>query len=249
MQVVSKELVNGKRVLLRLDLDVPLEKATDNSGWWIVIDDYRLKAALSTVKLCLENAEQVIVIGHIGRPDGKVVLELSTEPIKAWFKSQGLNNEKLLVEENLRFNLGEGSCDIDFAKQLAGKADFFVNEAFAAHHPAASTTILPTLLPHGVGLRFAKEVETLSKIRNDPKKPLVAIVGGVKIEDKYPAILALAKFCDAVLVGGLLAQNIKDQKLEVPMNTMVGKLSESGIDMADETIEAFIKLIKKTLNR
>ena len=167
MQVVSKELVNGKRVLLRLDLDVPLEKATDNSGQWIVIDDYRLKAALSTVKLCLENAEQVIVIGHIGRPDGKVVLELSTEPIKAWFKSQGLNNEKLLVEENLRFNLGEGSCDIDFAKQLAGKADFFVNEAFGAHHPAASTTILPTLLPHGVGLRFATEVETLSKIRNE----------------------------------------------------------------------------------
>lgn len=248
---VSQDLLKGKKVLLRLDLDVPLNNLQ-------VAEDYRLKAALPTIKLCAENADQVIMMGHLGRPKG-VDQAFSLKPVARWLEENlnlkvsfidGLNglgnlaNLKLILLENLRFNPGEDLSDPGFAKRLASLGDLFINEAFASHHASASTTTLPLLLPHVMGLRFAKEVELLGEVRKNPKKPLVAIIGGVKIEDKYPASLELSKFCDAVLVGGLLAQKIKEQKLQTPTNMMVGKLSESGIDMAEDTIDAFISLVK-----
>lgn len=256
MQVITPERVKDKKVLLRLDLDVPIEKGS--GGRVQVIEDYRLKAAIPTIKMCLHNAEKVIIIGHLGRPKGEEPA-LSLKPVAEWLeKNLGqeiaflsdlgdlslLGNLKISLLENLRFNPGEESCDLEFAKKLAQSSNFYINEAFAAHHKSASTTVLPTLLPHTAGLRFAEEVRVLGEVRDNPKKPFVAIIGGLKVEDKLPAILALSKIADAVLVGGLLAQNIKEQKIEVPMNVMVGKIAESGIDMAGETIDAFIKLIK-----
>lgn len=240
MQVVSKELVNGKKVLLRLDLDVPLGKGT--GGRVQVTEDFRLRAALPTVKLCLENASSVVAIGHVGRPEGKVVAGLSMEPIRAWFKNQGF---QLQIEENLRFNPGEDSCDLEFAKKLAQMGNFYINEAFAAHHKAASTTVLPTLLLHAAGLRFASEVEKLTKVRENPKKPFVAIMGGAKVEDKLPVIQALAQRADAVLVGGKLIHEIREKQPDLPKNVMVGKLNEDGFDIAAETVAAWAGLISK----
>lgn len=268
MQVITPERVKDKKVLLRLDLDVPLDQAT--GGRVQVAEDFRLKAAVPTIKMCLENAEKVVMMGHLGRPKGKES-SLSLKPVAEWLEKElgqeiaflsdlgnlgHLSNLKLVLLENLRFNPGEDTCDPEFAKKLAQNSNFYINEAFASHHKSASTTVLPSLFPHvknpegrlwprrAAGLRFFMEVEKLTQVRNSPKKPFVVIIGGVKIEDKLPAVLALARSTDAVLVGGLLAQNIKDSKVEVPMNVMVGKLSDSGIDMAEETIDAFIKLIK-----
>ena len=237
MQIVRAEMLKNRRVILRLDLDVKIENG-------LVVDDFRLKQAIPTIKLCLENAQSIRVIGHIGRPAGKVVGSLSVQPIIKWFQQHHLQSDNLIIEENLRFNSQEEQCDLAFAKQLARNTDLYINEAFAAHHPAASTTVLPTLLPHAAGLRFAKEVEVLTNVRKNPKRPFVAIIGGIKLEDKLPAVLQLSKIAEAVLVGGLLAQNIKDQKVEIPMNVMLGKLADNGLDMADETVESFIKLIK-----
>lgn len=235
--VVTPEFVSGKKVLLRYDLDV----ITDGQ-----IDDFRLKAGLPTLKMCLEHASSVTMIGHVGRPGGKEVEELSVTPIYQWLLNQGFRDElqskKLQLLENLRFDRGEEAADEDYARDLIHLTggDVFVNEAFAAHHKAASTTVLPTLLPHSAGLNFAKEVYELKKIKENPQKPLVAIIGGVKIEDKLSAILALAKIADSVIVGGRIAEEIR----EVSENVLVARLNEEGTDLSFQTIESWKEIIR-----
>ncbi|KKQ77908.1 MAG: Phosphoglycerate kinase [Candidatus Daviesbacteria bacterium GW2011_GWF2_38_6] len=196
MQVITKDLINGRRVLLRYDIDVVLHP----------LEDFKLKAGLETLKLCLENASKVILMGHLGRPEGKPVESLRVAPIVEWFKSQGFEPEIL---ENLRFDPREESGDLDYARELAQMGDFYINEAFSSYRPAVSTTVLPTLLPHAAGLHFAQEVEILTRVRNNPKKPFVAIMGGAKVTDKLPVIEVLAKKADAVLVGGKLVSEIR----------------------------------------
>lgn len=241
MRTVSAAAVRGKRVLLRIDLDVPTRNGQ-------VLEEYRLVAGLPTLELCLEYATSTVICGHMGRPNGKVVEGLSVAPIVGWFEKWYCDLElppgRLHILENLRFEPGEDASDLSFASELAAYGDVFINEAFASHRPASSTVIVPKLLPSFAGLHFATEVELLTSLRNNPKKPLIAIIGGVKVEDKYPSIVALAKFCDAVLVGGLLAVKIKEQNLPISPNVILGKRSESGIDIDETTIKAFSDVIK-----
>ena len=219
MVEVTPQLVSNRKVLLRLDLDVLI-------GSGQVKEDFRLKADLPTLKLCVDNAQLVTAIGHIGRPVGQVIENLRVAPIVEWFSNQGFAQDvksgKLKFLENLRFDPREEGLDERYAKELTSIGGFFVNEAFAAHHPASSTTILPTLLPHAAGLRFTKEVRVLTGVRENPKRPFVVIIGGVKVEDKLPAIKGLSKIADAVLVGGKLVQEIREQNLELPANVLVG---------------------------
>lgn len=238
MRVVNPDSVRGKKVLLRLDLDVSLKELS-------VSEDFRLRAGLPTLKLCLEHAGKVFVMGHIGRPVGKEVPELSVRPIVNWLEKNLADayfpEGTLRVLENLRFDPREEDADLSFAKELAGLGDVYVNEAFASHHPAASTTVLPALLPHFAGLRFAEEVKVLRKIRKNPVKPFVAIIGGIKLGDKLPAVLALSRAADAVLVGGKIAGELKGRN--VPGNVFPGKLNEAGTDIAPETIASWKPLI------
>ncbi len=223
-----------------MDLDIPIVHGK-------IMEDYRLEAGFPTLEMCLENASQVIVIGHIGRPEGQEVAELSVEPIHDWLEDHlgpdYLESGKLKLLENLRFEAGEDAASLDFAKELASFGDFYVNEAFASHHSAASTTVLPTLLPHTCGLRFAKEVEVLTRVRKNPTHPMVAIIGGVKLEDKLPAVLSLSQSADAVLVGGKIAAEIKDSQMTVPANVFVGQLNEAGADLAPSAVMAWEKVI------
>lgn len=263
MQVVTPEQVQGKKVLLRMDLDVPIQEGK-------VTEDFRLKAGLPTLNLCLNNAEQVIIMGHLGHPHGEDK-SLSVEPIYDWLVGQGLGlhleGGKLKLLENLRFDEGEDKCDLDYAKELASLGDpsttstalstsslrtsIFVNEAFAAYHFAASTTVLPTLLPHVAGLRFAQEVEKLTKIRDNPEHPLVIIIGGAKVEDKLPAVEAMAKIADYVLVGGRIAGEIfqgealRGKASPYNTNVLVADLNEEGTDITKETIEKWKPIISK----
>lgn len=247
MQVVNQKIISGKRVLLRLDLDVALGQATGNRLQ--VTEDYKIRAGIPTLKLCIQNASKVIIMGHLGRPDGHVVEQLKVAPIVKWLKSQGYTNDfesgKLEVLENLRFDPREEAGDLGYAKELASMGDFYVNEAFSSYRPAVSTTILPTLMSHAAGLRFAAEVKKLTEVRNNPKKPFIAIMGGAKVEDKLPVIKVLAQIADAVLVGGKLVAEIREQELELPKNVMVGKLNEDGFDIAEETTSAWGNLISK----
>ncbi|MCL4366266.1 phosphoglycerate kinase, partial [Patescibacteria group bacterium] len=170
-------------------------------------------------------------------------LKSSLQPIKEWLEKSLGQEVKLL--ENLRFDPREELEDEGFAKELAQMGDFYINEAFASYRPAVSTTILPKLLPHAAGLRFAKEVQVLTEVRENPKKPFVGIMGGAKVADKLPAINALAAKADAVLVGGKLIAEIREQHLEMPKNVMVGMLNEDGFDIALQTIEAWRSLISQ----
>lgn len=239
MQFLTEGLILGKRVLLRLDLDVTIENGR-------VVDDFRLLAGMETLGFCLDYASTVIIMGHIGRPKGEDP-SLTVKPIVDWLEEGyghiTLPEGKLHILENLRFEAGEDACDPSFTKELASYGDVYINEAFASHHPASSITELPKLLPHAAGFHFAQEVETLTKIRTNPDKPFVAVVGGAKVEDKLPAVLSLAKVADAVLVGGKIASEIKDQNTQIPPNVMLGKLTEDGQDLAPETIESWKSLI------
>lgn len=242
MQVVTADLIKDKIVLLRYDIDVEFKDGR-------VSESFRLKKGLQTLDLCLENASKVIMMGHIGRPQGEEP-QLSVEPIYYWLMNfdhyaKALESKKLRLLENLRFEEEEDRADLTYAKELASFGNFFVNEAFAAYHKAASTTVLPSLLPHAAGLNFNKEVEKLTQIRKDPQKPLVALVGGAKVEGKYRAVVELSKIADSVLVGGLLAQNIRERDLEVPENVILAHLSESGLDISTSSIEAFTEVLKK----
>jgi phosphoglycerate kinase len=241
MQIVSPELIKGKKVLLRLDIDVPIENGK-------ILEPYRLESGLETLKLCLEHAESVTCMGHIGRPGGVEVPELSVAPVVAWFedalKDMQLPEGKFNFLENLRFEKGEGDATIEYAQELAKLGDFFVMEAFASHRPSASTTVLPTLIPHAAGLRFAKEVEELTKVRENPLRPLVAVIGGAKIEDKLGVVEEMSKKADAVLIGGKLPHEIKEKGLNFPGNVLVARMNQSGFDLDLEVAAKFADVIK-----
>jgi phosphoglycerate kinase len=238
MQTVTPELIQGKKVLLRLDLDVPIAQGK-------VLDDFRLNAGMDTLDLCLQYAESVVVMGHIGRPKGEDPL-FSVKPVVEWFEEKFYHVElpegKLHIMENLRFEPGEQACDPNFAKELIACVDpqnqggvVYINDAFASHHPAASTTILPTLLPHAAGLRFTEEVNKLLGVRQNPQKPLVAIIGGAKIDDKLPVIQLFAQIADAVVVGGKLPAEIKEKKMQFGGNVYVAQMNEAGTDLSEQS--------------
>lgn len=249
MQIINSSLIAGKKVLLRLDIDVPLEFKVQSSKFKVK-EDFRLKAGIPTLNLCLQNALSVTILGHIGRPEGKVVEDLKVEPIRQWLVAQGyeedLINQKLILEENLRFNPGEEECNAEYAQKLADKGDIFINEAFASYRPAASTTVLPGLLPHAAGLRFAEEVRVLTEVRDNSKKPFIAITGGAKVEDKLPVIKALAQKADAVLVGGKLVHELRAGPA-LPPNVFVSRLNSEGTDIDNETIEKWRNWINKAV--
>jgi phosphoglycerate kinase len=233
---VRDQDVTGKRVLLRADLDVP-EK-----------EDFRFEAMVPTLKLLSEKGAEIIIIGHRGRPDGKTVEELRVAPIRQRLEKIA-DGIKFNILENLRFDSGEEVNDLEFAKKLAENGDLYVNEAFAVSHRShASIVSLPKLLPHSAGLRFVAEVENLSKILESPKKPVVAIVSGIK-KDKVEMARLLAKKVDKVLVGGRLPEFFGDNTDSIRMqdgeNLLIANLIMDKEDITLNSIDKFKEEIAK----
>ena len=197
----------------------------------------RLKTLIPTLDYIKEKGGRIILIGHRGRPGGKVEESLSLRPFLEIFKRWDAE-----VLENLRFDSREESNDEGFAKELAAKADVFVNEAFgASHRQHASIVGLPKFLPHCSGLHFADEVKNLSRVIEDPKRPVVAIISGVK-DDKLTYIEDFKKFADKILIGGRLPEYIhdtsawrKDEKI------IVANFIADKEDITIHTIEVFNK--------
>lgn len=242
MKLLSASFVRDQIVLLRLDLDVPIKNGK-------VEDDFRLMAGMETLGFCLEHAKTVILMGHIGRPEGKEVPSLSVQPIIDWivdgYGHIQLPKHKLHVLENLRFEPGEDAADPEFARELASYGNVFVNDAFASYHPSASTTVLPRLLPHAAGFRFNEEVETLIQVRNHPVRPLIAILGGAKLEDKLPVVEKMSQIADWVLVGGKLAKELKDSGKRVGANVMVADLTPDGEDISEKTLSEWKNILPR----
>lgn len=228
--------------MVRCDLDVPLRtvQSTEFRVQREVEDDTRLRECLPTIKYLLEHGASVVIIGHLGRPDGNVVGELKMEPVRERLAELlGSNNFTLL--ENLRFDPREESNDPEFSKELASLGDFYVNEAFAASHREHSSIVgIPKLLPHCAGFHFASEVENLSKVLENPKTPLVFVIGGAKPETKLPLVSEFAQKATWVLVGGTLVRG-ESSKLK---NIIFADLTDDSLDISKNSAEEFIKIIK-----
>ena len=185
--------ISGKRVLVRTDFNVPLDNG-------IIRDDLRIREAIPTLKYLVDNGAEVTACTHLGRPKGKFEEKYSLEPIRVRL-NQILPGIKLL--DNLRFNSGEEANDPQFIEQLVAGQDIYVNDAFGASHRShASITGPPQLLPSAAGRLLQNEVEILLKVRNKPKRPFVAILGGSKVSDKLGVIDALVQVVDKLLIGG-----------------------------------------------
>ena len=250
LKTLKETEVSGKRVLLRADLDVPIENGE-------VGEDYRLRALLPTLNYLLENKAEIIILGHLGRPDGKENPDLSLKPIAARLSElSGVGIDllpqlpsnpsglipKLLMLENLRFWPGEEENDPAFAKQLAGLGDLYVNDSFAASHRAhASIAGVPHHLPAFAGLRLAEEIKELGGVLGDPERPLVFILGGAKTETKAPLVSNFAEVADSILLGGLL---MFDQSLRKISRTVFPVDAVETFDIGPETEKKFTEIIK-----
>lgn len=220
-QTINDFDVKGKRVLLRVDFNVPLNEKGK------ITSDKRIVEELPTIKLLLEKGARIIICSHLGRPDGKVDPKYSLKPVverlskllkkPVLFTGQLVEPEtKKLIKtledgdifmlENLRFDPGEEENKPAFAKKLASVADIFCNDAFGTMHRShASTVGVASLLPNCIGLLVEKEIKNFDKLTTHPKKPVLAILGGVKIKDKINMISNIFNFANRVIIGGAMA--------------------------------------------
>lgn len=234
------------RVLVRVDLDVPLTEGSSPD----VLDDYRLRSLLPTINYLINRMAKVILIGHLGRPDGKQEKNLSLKPVylrlsallnrPIKFSPQlfsestkkavaDLEGGEILGLENLRFDRGEDNNSRTFAAKLARYGEVYVNEAFACYHETASIVAITEFLPHFAGLHLEQEFKILSGLIRHPARPFIAIISGAKASDKLPTIEGLLPNVDRVLVGGRVANNF---------------LAASGVDVKNSKIET--SLIEKS---
>ena len=186
----------GRSVLVRVDFNVPIRDG-------VITDDLRIRAALPTLQwLQAQGAARVVACSHLGRPKGKPDPAFSMDPVRARLAELAPGVE---LAENLRFDAGEEADDPAFAARLVEGFDAYVNDAFGASHRAhASIVGPPRTLPSAAGRLLAREVEVLLGVRNEPRRPFVAILGGSKVSDKLGVIEALLDVCDTLLVGGAM---------------------------------------------
>jgi phosphoglycerate kinase len=196
--------VSGKRVLVRADLNVPLEEGR-------VADDTRIRAALPTLELLVERgAEEIAVCSHLGRPEG-FDAAFSMRPVEERLR-QLLSAERLVVLENTRFDPRETENDESFARELADGRDLFVNDAFgSAHRAHASTVGVAQILPAYAGLLLERELEELGKLLGEVERPFVLVSGGAKVDDKLGVLQNLGGRADEVLIGGKMAEEVRNE--------------------------------------
>ncbi|MDY0087786.1 MAG: phosphoglycerate kinase [Coriobacteriia bacterium] len=250
--------VRGKRVLVRVDFNVPLHEGA-------VTDDTRVRAALPTLRYLVDHGARVIIVSHLGRPNGVRDERYSLRPVRRVLQRLlGRNvafvddlvgpeaheaidrmvDGEILMLENVRFHPGEKANDPAFARELADLADIYVNDAFgAAHRAHASTVGVAEHLPAYAGLLLAREVDTLSGMLADPARPFVAILGGSKVSDKFGVIDRLLDTVDTLIIGGgmcftlLVAKDIHvgrsivEQEWVEPARKMLEKAASNGVQL------------------
>jgi phosphoglycerate kinase len=225
--------VKGKRVLVRVDFNVPI---TENSG--VISDDSRIRASLPTIKYLVDHKAKVIICSHVGRPEGKVVENLRMAPTarrlselmslpvstasdcigqEVESKIGALKEGDVLILENLRFHPEEEANDADFARKLARLADIYVDDAFStAHRNHASIVGVAKYLPAVAGLLMEKELKVMGKLLHNPERPWACLIGGAKVSDKIELLQNMLRKVDMLLVGGGMAATfLKTQGYEV----------------------------------
>lgn len=249
--------LQGKRVLIRADLNVPLKDGK-------VASDKRIMATLPTIKLALEKGAKVMVISHLGRPtEGEYAEEFSLKPVadyiatklpnvsvrleKDYLNGVDVKENELVVLENCRFNVGEKKNAEDLSKKYAALCDVFVMDAFGTAHRAQATTYgAAQFAPVAcAGPLLAAELEALGKVMDNPARPMVAIVGGSKVSTKLTVLNSLLKVCDQLIVGGGIANTfIKAQGNNVGKSLCEDELVNDAKEIAGKTnIPAFVDVV------
>lgn len=258
MQFLSDtgDALKGKKVIVRTNFDVPIKDGH-------IGDTTRLEANLATIRFLLERRCRPILIAHQDRPGGQFVAAASLAPIAAYLTStlgidctlvpyQTVYRQSVLPDsapclllDNLRFWPGEKANDPQFSAWLAGLGEAYVNEAFANCHRAhASIVGVPALLPAYAGITLSAEVQALSRVLQTPKKPLVIVIGGAKLETKEPLVTAFANTADTILVGGKLALDFKNRASGLPPNVILADLIPDGKDITEASAIHFAQIIR-----
>lgn len=247
--------VKGKRVLVRCDFNVPLKDGE-------ITNDKRIVAALPTIKYLMEQGAKVILCSHLGRPKGEYKPEFSLAPVakrlseylgvdvplaedenvvgdNAKKMATDLQDGQVMLLENVRYRAEETKNEENFSKELASLADLFVNDAFGtAHRAHCSTTGVASYLPAACGYLIQKEIQFMGGALADPKRPLVAILGGAKVSDKIGVISNLIDKCDTIIIGGgmaytfmkYLGHNIGTSLLEADWVDKAGEMMQTAKD-------------------
>ncbi|MCX8016220.1 MAG: phosphoglycerate kinase [Patescibacteria group bacterium] len=256
MNIINPNIVSNKKILLRVDYNVDL----DEKGK--IISDFRLRASLETINFLLKySAQKIIIVSHLGRPEGKEK-KLSLEPIAKHLEKllkkrvvflgdcigneikNTINNskEKIFLLENLRFYKEEENNDELFAQKLADLADIYINDAFGVSHRLnASVAAITKFLPSYAGFLMKKEVENLSKIKDDAVSPFVIVLGGAKISTKLPLIKAFLNKADYILLGGGLANTFwKAWGFNVGKSLVEEKMIEEAKNLGSQKAELIL---------
>jgi 3-phosphoglycerate kinase len=252
--------LENKRVLVREDLNVPLDENQN------ITDDTRIRAALPTIKHLIHKGAKVIIVSHLGRPKGKTNPKYSLAPVakrlsellerkvtmakdcigEAVEKTVAQMKPKdVLLLENVRFHEGEEKNNPEFAKNLAGLADVFINDAFGTSHRAhASTVGVAQYLPAGAGYLMQKELEIMGKALENPERPFVAILGGAKVGDKIGVIQNLLSKVDVLLIGGGMAYTfLKSQGHEIGQSLLEPDKIELAASLLKDAREKGVKIL------
>lgn len=257
---VKDVAIKNKTILVRVDFNVPLDEQLR------ITDDTRIRATLPTLNYLLQSgAKKVILMSHLGRPDGKVVEKYSLKPVARRLEEllkipvkflndcvgedikRGIDtaSEKVILLENLRFHPEEEANDPIFAQQLASLAELYVNDAFGtAHRAHASTEGVAHYLESVCGLLLEKEIEYLGNALQQPKRPFIVILGGAKVSDKIGIIENLLPKCDAILIGGGMAYTFLKALGKKIGNS---KLEKDKLDIAQQILEKAKNLKKDIL--
>jgi len=241
--------VAGKRVLVRVDFNVPLDGGR-------VADDTRIRAALPTIESLRERGASLVLVSHLGRPKGEVVTELSMKPVgehlaellgapvqqapavvgdEVKAMAEDLGSRDVMLLENVRYEPGETDNDPALAAQLADLADLYVNDAFgAAHRAHASTAGVATLLPGYAGLLLEQELTELTRVTESPARPLVVVLGGAKVTDKVGVIDRFLELADEILIGGAMCFSFFRAQGIATGNSLV---EEEGVELAGKALE------------
>ena len=244
-----------KKVLLRLDLNVPI--SVDGN----IESTKRIDEAIPTIKALIDKNARIVIVSHLGKPNGKVVESLSLKPVYEYLKQKlptkvyfsdvsideklseevnKLKNSEVLILENIRFHPEEEACDEDFSKKLASPFDIFILDAFGTcHRKHASTFGVSVYLDSGIGMLVEKELAFLENVLKEGKHPIMAILGGAKVKDKLKVVNNLLDKVDIMLIGGGMSYTFLKA-----LNAEVGK---SIVD--DEQVEYCYKMIKKAVEK
>ena len=252
--------VKGKRVFLRCDFNVPFDEKGN------ITDTKRIDESLKTIKYLIDNDAKLILCSHLGRPKNGFEDKLSLKPVAKYLKEvlgrdvklakdvagedtkrivNSLKPGEICMLENIRFEDGERSNSPEFAKKLASLADVCINDAFGASHRAhASTAGVAKLLPAGYGFLIEKEISTMSRILNNPKRPFVSILGGAKISDKIGVINSLLDKVDVLIIGGGMSYTFANA-LGYSVGTSLCETEKLGLakDMMAKAKEKGVKLL------